>query len=173
MRIFGCGLAWFLVAFAAHVVRWRIARPAASAQALIRMMIAGVLIAAATTWFAGRVLPGADAFVPEDFGAGLRALVLALALAAAWVLTYPAVEVESPTLVIVAAIADGGAGGIAESELRRVLDDDALVKPRIRDLLDEGLAESRGGRIRLTAKGIGLARVFAAWRRALGLGAGG
>jgi hypothetical protein len=132
-----------------------------------------VLVAAAVTWFAGRVLPGAAVFVPPDAGEGLRALLLALALAAAWVMTYPAIEVESPTLVIVAAVAAAGPDGLAEAALRRALGDDALVRPRIRDLLDEGLAEARAGRLRLTARGAALARLFALWRRVLGLGTGG
>lgn len=173
MNTLACGLGWFAVAFVAHVLRWRIARPAASGQALIRLMVATILLAAATTWFAGRVVPGAAALVPANAGEALRALVLALALAASWVMTYPAVEVESPTLVMVKAIADRGAGGLAEAELRQVLDEDVMVSPRIRDLLDERLAALRGDRLVLTAKGAALARAFAGWRSVLRLGMGG
>jgi len=173
MNTLACGLAWFAAALGAHVLRWRIARPAASGQALIRLMVATILIAAATTWFAGRVVPGAASLVPVDAGEAVRALTLALALASSWVMTYPAIEVESPTLVIVRAIAGRGPDGLEEAELRRVLDEDVMVRPRIRDLLDEGLAVRHGDRLVLTAKGVALARLFATWRNLLRLGMGG
>jgi hypothetical protein len=100
-------------------------------------------------------------------------LILPLALAAAYVMTYPAIEVDSPTLVIVDLIAERGGAGIEAADLHQRLDDAYLLAPRLKDLVDEGLITVEGGRYRPLAKGVSLARLFAAWRRVLGAGMGG
>ena len=100
-------------------------------------------------------------------------MLLALALAAAYVMTYPAIEVESPTLVMIEAITRRGAEGLPRELLFEQLNDAVLVAPRIRDLVAEGWAEEHDGRLQLTAPGRRLVRMFILWRRLLGAEQGG
>jgi hypothetical protein len=53
------------------------------------------------------------------------------------------------------------------------LNDEVLVAPRVRDLLSEGLAVERDGRLHLSARGRRLVNLFIIWRRVLGAREGG
>jgi hypothetical protein len=166
--VIGVGL--FVLAFAAHVAWWRRGRPRRSGQTLICLLTVVILVGWGVALTAAS---GVTTSVPPDIFAWLQALVLALALAASYVMTYPALEIESPTLVIIEVIAQRGNQGIEVDEFHRCLDDSVLVLPRIQDLVDEGLAVLRDGRYQATAKGLMLVRVFVAWRKILGAGLGG
>lgn len=169
--VLGLGLALF--GFLLHLARWRIARPAGTGRALVVTLLSGIFgglaLLIALSWAA----PGLAALLPDGPLALGHALLLALALAAAYVMTYPAIEVESPTLTIIQAIARQGAGGLARDRLFAELNDSVLVAPRIQDLLDENLAHREDGRYRLTGKGRALARTFVVWRAILGAPKGG
>jgi hypothetical protein len=171
MSVVVIGVCLFLLAFAAHVVWWRHGRPRRSGQTLIYLLVAvivlGWLAAILAAWISDFASLLGDAF------ALLQALLLALALAAAYVMTYPALEVESPILVIIEEIAQRGPKGVEADEFHRRLGDSVLVTPRLQDLVDEGLVVRKGDRYTPTAKGISLARVFIGWRKILGAGIGG
>ena len=173
MAVLILGLALALFGFGLHLVRWRIARPPNSGKALVVTLVSGILGGAIVLALLSGISPELAALLPDGPLAMAHAVLLALALAAAYVMTYPAVEVESPTLVIVQAIARHGREGLARERLFEELDDSVLVAPRIQDLLDEELASRVDGRYRLTPKGRALARVFTLWRVVLGAPKGG
>lgn len=170
MSVVVIGVGLFVLAFAAHVAWWRRGRPRRSGQTLICLLTVVILVGWGVALTAAS---GVTTSVPPDIFAWLQALALALALAASYVMTYPALEIESPTLVIIEVIAQRGNQGIEVDEFHRCLDDSVLVLPRIQDLVDEGLAVLRDGRYQATAKGLMLVRVFVAWRKILGAGLGG
>lgn len=173
MPIVGLALVLFAGAFLLHLARWRLAPPAATARALLHTFIFGILggllLVLALAW----VLPGLAAWLPSHPFGVLQSLLLALAFAAGYVMTYPAIEVESPTLVMIQAIARRGARGLARSTLFEQLNDDVLVAPRVRDLVTEGLAVESQGRLHLSERGRRLVSAFALWRRVLGAEDGG
>lgn len=167
------GLLAFLVGFGAHLVRWRLAPPADSGRVLVLTMVVGVVATVVIAATLARFVPGLARLAPAGVIGLLHALLVGLALAAAYVMTYPAIEVESPTLEIVKAVARHEPQGLPAAALYRVLDDNMLVVPRMQELLDEKLAVLEGGRYRLTARGRSLARLFSAWRHLLGAAMGG
>lgn len=173
MSVLLLGLALPLVAFAIHVARWRHGLPNRPAQTLIVLMVGTILAGWTVVLVSSLAFVSLRQWTPGDVFAWIQALLLALAMAAAYVMTYPAIEVESPTLLIIEAIGRSGAEGIPESRLFEVLDDSVLLQPRLDDLVLEGLAVIENGRYRPTAKGIALATLFTGWRRILGLGLGG
>ena len=79
-------------------------------------------------------------------------------------ITYSAMEADSPSLVILNHIADAGSEGVAKDVFFDSLNDDILVKPRIKDLLRDKMAYLEEGRYRLTPKGIRFARIFILFR---------
>jgi hypothetical protein len=173
MAAFFLSIALFLLAWIVHVAIWHVKRPRATGQALILIMIASILAAVAILRIAAVVAPGIGFLLPPTIAEWAQAILAALGFAAAYVLSYPAIEVPSPTLVIITLIAGAEPQGLRPVELYQRLDDAFLVTPRIEDLLHEGLARETEGQIFLTPKGIRLARLFSAWRRLLGAGLGG
>lgn len=173
MTVLTLGLGLFFIAMAAHIALWRRRPPTRSGQTLMLLMtgmIGGGWVLAAA---AAHIWVLAAHALPTEIGAWLQALTLALALAAAYVMTYPAIEVESPTLVIIEIIAGRRAQGIEAAELHRRLDAEFLVAPRLQELLNEGLAVLENGCYRPTPKGMKLARLFTAWQRLTRGGLGG
>ena len=173
MPIVGLGLVLFAGAFLLHLIRWRLAPPGATTRALVATFVFGTLGGLALVLLLAGIVPGLTALLPPDPIAVLQALLLALALAAAYVMTYPAIEVESPTLVMIQAIARRGEEGLARTTLFAQLTDEVLVAPRVRDLLSDGLAVERGGRLYLSESGRKLVKLFVLWRRVLGAREGG
>ena len=173
MPIVSLALALFAFAFLSHLVLWRVSRPAATARSLVLTFIVAILGGLALVFWAAAAQPALAAWLPASPGAVLLSSILALALSAGYVMTYPAIEVESPTLVMIQAIARRGDTGLARRVLFEQLDDRVLVAPRVRDLLSEGLAVERGGRLHLGPRGHRLVRLFLVWRRILGAGEGG
>ncbi|MCZ7644144.1 MAG: hypothetical protein M5U26_02505 [Planctomycetota bacterium] len=96
-----------------------------------------------------------------------------MAFAAAYIITYSAVEVDSPSLVMIMSVDQAGAEGLPKVDFHRRMNDDVLVRPRLRDMLRDGLAVREDGRYRLTAKGRRSIRVFVLFRRLMRLSKGG
>lgn len=162
------GIFVFATTWCLHVVWWRTSRPQATARALIMLFGGGL----ALTLAGGPIIAAGLSF---DLGtiSLLRAILVAGALAAAYIATYPALEAISPTLALLDDIAAAPAPGLSCQALFAAMDDSVLLHPRITDLLNEGLVELVGDRHRLTAKGARVARIFTGLRRLLGLSVGG
>lgn len=124
-------------------------------------------------WLCGLIWPRFGTLLPVTASDWLQAIIAALAVACVYVMNYPAVEVESPTLVMIELFARAGRNGLSRDELYLALGNDFLVAPRVEDLLREGLAIEADGKCRLTQKGAKLEHVFGVWRRLLGAGLGG
>lgn len=80
-------------------------------------------------------------------------------------ITYSALEADSPSLVIVTTIANAGPNGLDKKYFDELMNDDILVKPRIRDLLLNKMAEMEGDKYVLTPKGVLFARIFIVYRK--------
>jgi hypothetical protein len=163
----------FILGFAVHLVIWRVKQPQATGQTLITTLVASIVGGAIVLWAGARIAPGLQAWLPASLSEWLQAIVAGLTMAALYVMTYPALEVESPTLLMIDILARAEPVGLTKDELYRRLSDDVLVIPRIEDLLREDLATETGGRCRLTKRGRRLEQVFSVWRRILGAGIGG
>ncbi len=162
-----------LAAFAIHLVAWRVRVPERQTRAVLAIFF-GTLATAllllpvlAASWPALRIpVP-----VPMPSYLSISGFVTAVTLA--YMITYSAVEVDSPSLVMVLAIDRAGPGGLPESEFDQGMSDALLVEPRIRDLLRDGLIREEDGLYRLTPKGVRMARLFIRHRWLLGAGKGG
>ena len=72
-----------------------------------------------------------------------------IAFALAYVVTYSALEADSPTLSLVRHIASSGLGGVREEELRDFMASRPFVGARLSALVEEGMVQEREGRIHL------------------------
>lgn len=94
-----------------------------------------------------------------------------------YLVTYSAVEVDSPSLVMIQMLQERGPRGIRFEEWAEALGDDTLVHPRIADLIRDGhvLRQDipQGTQLVLTAKGRAFIQIFVTFRRYLAVGKGG
>jgi hypothetical protein len=155
------------IAFTAHVLIWRLARPLNSGIALTSIF--------AITFTVG--LAFITALHPFNWRIAwtdcIRLTLLYLGLMTAYIATYPAVEADSPTLHMFDAIWKAGERGLSVQELRNTLGGDRVITPRLRDLLSERFAKLSGDKMVLTKKGKVMALIFHTYRRLTGRALGG
>ena len=131
MTVLVWGLALFLLAFLAHLALWRVHLPRHHIAVLLRLF-AGVLAAGTLAFplLPARVfLLGAPP--PRTAAELLHVGVIFVALALAWIVTYTALPVDSPSLTMLLSIAAAGPAGLPAAELEQLLTDEVLVRPRV------------------------------------------
>lgn len=162
MRVLVAGLLLFALALAAHLALWRLRQPRRHTRALLRIFF-GTLAAGA---LAGPRLAGAAPLTPAE---ALHLFVFFTALALSYIVIYSALQVDSPSLSIVLAIAGAGDRGLAREQLQRDLTDERLVRPRLEDLVRDAAVVCRDGVYRLRGRGGLFVGLIIAWRRLMGL----
>ena len=173
MTIFISGIFLFLFAFAVHVVVWRLHLPKRQMKVLLYIFGGVLIVGLLIIKYSSIVAENYPANVPSDFFEYLHIVFLYGALVLAYLVTYSAVEVDSPSLVMVTLIADAGFQGIAKDDFEQKMGDDILVVPRLRDLVSDKMVFIKNGTYILTAKGILLARIFIFYRKLLRASKGG
>lgn len=93
--------------------------------------------------------------------------ILFISLTAAYVATYPGIEVDSPSLVMVMEIFKAGADGLERHDIEQKMSNDILIIPRLKDLVKGKMAYLDGQIYKLTPRGIFLARFFTIYRKLL------
>lgn len=173
MRPVVAGLAVFGLLVVAHVVVWRLRRPAGQYVGLVALAL-GTLAASLVTFLAAGAIgaPGA-AFLPGTALDYATIVVLYGALFLAYVTTYSAVQADSPSITILLRIDEAGERGLATGELLAELDDRVLVLPRLDDLVRGGLARHDNGRYVIGPCGALMARVHRGYRALLMMEKGG
>lgn len=85
----------------------------------------------------------------------------------AYIITYSALEVDSPSLLIVKFIADAGPAGLDQELLSAKLSDELLIFPRINDLTLDKMAQWQGTKLQITPKGKWFVKTIMAYRSLL------
>jgi hypothetical protein len=153
------GTVTFLGAFLAHAALWRRGRPT---REMTRLFII----------FAALPLPfflAAALVFPEWTALLLFAFLWHLALAAAYIMTYPPIQAGCPSLKIVLMVKNAGDRGLSGDEIRGIFSKDALFEERFQDLVKDGLVAFKYDAWGITLGGRVLSRVFLAYRRLLNL----
>lgn len=133
------------VLFAVHLLWWRIALPRRQRAVLLGLfLIGGLALAPIVALLLGWLGFGALSFV-QWLNVGLAVVAFALA----YVVTYSALEADSPTLSLIRHIASAGADGVREEELREFMASRPFVGARLSALVEEGMVHEREGRIHL------------------------
>ena len=111
-----------LSAFASflHLVIWRIRLPRRQTNALFGIfafvLISGIFILfrfpGLISW---NLLPAKNIFEIAQF------IIFFTSVAAAYILSYPAVEVDSPTLIIIKAVSGAGRNGLDKDRLNEIV----------------------------------------------------
>lgn len=166
--IFLTSIIIFFICLGLHIFiwRWRNSRNSAAALLVIFIIfpsIAGVVIAG-FNWFG---------FIADIMKAPLNdwfaVYLLHFAISAGYILSYPAVEAASPSLAISLIIGGSGSKGVLYEDLLHHFNNEILLQPRIKDLMDAKLITESNGYVSITVRGIVFIRPFIFIRRLLGL----
>ena len=88
-------------------------------------------------------------------------------------ITYSALEADSPTLVMILIIAKTGSMGLKQESLNKLMTDEILVIPRVKDLLKDKMIVLNHEKYIITPKGVLFAKFFTTFRKILGAKKGG
>ncbi|MFQ5861548.1 MAG: hypothetical protein ACE5IC_00320 [Candidatus Brocadiales bacterium] len=173
MRVLFWGSAIFCASFFLHLVIWKVRLPKRQSKALFQIFF-GVLVASISIlWGTSAFLANRESSAPGSHLEYLHICLFFTSLTLAYILTYVAVEVDSPSLVMVMSIAMAGSEGLDEKRFNQRMTDDLLIKPRIRDLVHDELIYMEGNKYKLTSKGFLVVRIFSLYRRLLNAEIGG
>jgi hypothetical protein len=100
-------------------------------------------------------------------------LILYASVALSYMITYSAVQADSPSMAMLLRIEASGPQGRTREELIQDLSDEILILPRLNDLVLGDLAELKGDRYYITHRGSLLASVYIRYRALLGMEKGG
>ena len=122
--------------FAVHLVWWRVALPRRQRAVLLVLFLGGgIVLAPLVAWLVGSL-----GFAPLSWVEWLNVALAVVAFALAYVVTYSALEADSPTLSLVRHIAAAGRRGLAEAELGEFMASRPFVGARLTALVDEGMS---------------------------------
>lgn len=165
MRILLWGLVLFIDSFILHLIIWKIRVPVKQTNALLLLFFGNLFFCFAMFLSIRSFFPIYSQLIPSAPFEYLRICILFAALTLAYIITYSAIEVDSPSLIIVLAIDKAGKSGLEKSKLENFLTDEFLVVPRAMDLVRDRLIYSDNNRFKLTTKGRLFVAIFIFWRK--------
>lgn len=162
-----------LTAFVIHLAIWKLRLPKLQTRMILLIFFGMLCVTILTLPYLAAAAQELGISLSLRLAGYLHIAGFVISLTLAYMITYSAVEVDSPSLVMALAISKAGPGGLSDAEFQAMMNNALLVEPRIRDMLRDGLIRRDGEVYRLTRKGERMARLFAAHRLLLGAGKGG
>ncbi len=164
------GFALVTLAFIIHIAWWKISLPRRQTKTLLIIFFSVLLIGIGFLCPPVReaVFP-ASLPLPVELYQILQVCILFTGFTLAYMITYSAIEADSPSLVMTTMIEESMPEGIKKEDFEKAMNNDLLITPRVNDLLLDLMAEERNGRYYLTRKGRNMARLFASFRSLFGI----
>jgi len=164
MSIFMLAVLPWLAVFAVHFIWWRLALPSRQLRTILILFFVGFLLLLA-------LAIGCPAWLAADRAAWWWSLVYSSALywsaAFFYVITYSAMEGDSPTLALVLELRKAGRAGLTPEELEQFFARRPFLKARMSKLVTDGMLRESGDEFCL-AGGRSLAfDLILWWRRAI------
>lgn len=173
MRPLISALLAFSLLIVAHLAVWRIRRPAGQYVGLFSVCLV-VLVASVGSFYALQsVTIGLAPLVPATAFDYLNFMMLYTALALAYIVTYSAVQADSPTMTILLRIEQAEPSGLTLEEMLDGLGNQVLVMPRLNDLATGKLVSLHRGRYVIGSRGALLAKTHSLYRVLLKMEKGG
>jgi hypothetical protein len=164
----------FVFLLGAQVVVWRLVRPTGHYLTLSVLYVVALGLTVGACALAQDVPMLAAWLVPATLRDAVNFVTLYTAATLAYMVTYSAVQADSPSMAILLQIERAGARGLPRAHVMTALHDGVLVVPRLQDLVTGGLATvDRERRYAITGRGGTLARLYIAYRALLKMEKGG
>ncbi len=162
MRTALYGLPPLLIAWGIHMIQWRVRMPRRHLAALLATFAAVFVAASPLVWLAAGDL--GEARIPVV----LHAALFYWAAAFVYLITYTALEGDSPTLSLMRHVAASPAG-LDEDALQKFVGSRPFVTARLEALRTDGLVEERAGKFFSKGSPPLLYRGVLVWRQLLGM----
>lgn len=163
MNVFGTLAILLGVLFIIHLAWWRIAMPRRQRPALLALfVVGGAVLAPGVAWVGGLCGIG-----PLSYIQWLNVALGVLAFALAYVVTYSALEADSPTLSLLKFIDGRGGAGASFDDLRAFIERRPFVSARLGALIEENMLIEEAGRYRLAKHPYTLFRLVLLHREAV------
>jgi hypothetical protein len=164
----------FVLLLVAQFIVWRVVRPSGHYLPLLGLYLVALLATVGVFRALGGVALAAAWLVPGTIRDVMNFLTLYTAGTMAYIVTYSAVQADSPSMMILLQIEQGGASGLRREAMMTSLGDSVVVLPRLQDLVTGGLATiDAHQRYVITPRGTMLARLYIAYRTLLRMEKGG
>lgn len=163
----------FCLSFLVQLIVWKIRIPKRQTKVLLGIFFGTLITGLSALTAVPYLIPGLAVYAPKHSLEYLHISISFVSLTLAYMITYSAIEADSPSLVMIRAVAKAGSGGLDKKEFEKTMNDDLLVIPRVRDLLNDKMAYIDGDKYRLTPKGFLFARLFVLSRKILNAPKGG
>jgi hypothetical protein len=157
MAIFLTTLALFLTALGLHLLMWKVRLPKYHTRTLL-ILFALVIGAWLAMW----------PLLSMELSQMLHVCLFYAALSLYYVITYSAIEGDSPTLSLILHLDASGARGISSEEVHEFLEGRPFIKARIAALMHDGLLREENGRYFVAGRGSLFFRLVLAFRRLYG-----
>ncbi|MCP4989956.1 MAG: hypothetical protein GY928_29085 [Colwellia sp.] len=165
MRILFWGAALFTSAFVIHLVLWKIRLPKRQIKTILQIFFAVLAVGIIALWNLPDTVSFCGITPPACLPEYIQISMFFISLTLAYMITYTALEADSPSLVIMMVINAAGTCGLDKESFDELMNDDILVIPRIRDLILNKKVKMDGDRYVLTPKGVLFARIFVTYRK--------
>jgi len=152
-------------AFIIHFIIWKIRLPVHQKSILI-YIFSVTLIAGLALLFKFREnisLLGINA--PQELHEYFQICIFFISVSLAYMVTYSALEADSPSLVMIMTIANSGKEGLSQKNFGEKINNDTLIIPRLKDTLSEKLAYLKEDKYNLTPKGRIISSIFMIYRK--------
>jgi hypothetical protein len=173
MKVLLFGSALFFIAFIIHFIVWKLRLPKRQTKTMLQIFF--ITMTAGITGF--RLMPGLINIFgissPQTLPELLHIAQFFISLTLAYMITYSAIEADSPSLVMVLRIHRAGGTGLKKDIFEKEMSDELLIEPRVKDLLLDKMAFLDGNIYKLTTKGSLFAKIFIFYRRLLNAPMGG
>jgi hypothetical protein len=162
MNVLTMGLVLITSSFLLHVVLWHVRLPKRQTRCLLVIFFAFLALGLGMQHLVPEWLP--DWLRLHGLADDFEMSVMVVAMTLAYIITYSALEVDSPSLLIVKFVAERGAQGLPTREFYDNMSDDLLVRPRLQDLVRDQHVQLKEGRYHLTNKGRKFIAIFVFYR---------
>jgi hypothetical protein len=133
----------FVCAWSLHLAWWRVHRPRRPYRALVGLFLMTGLAGALLAWCCGVQLGWLEA---------IYGMVLYGLAALGYLITYSAIEGDSPTLSLVWFLHQAGPEGVTAAEMEEFFRRRPFASARIRALVDDGVLHEEEGGLRLRSR---------------------
>lgn len=164
MSVLFYGLGLILIAFVIHLFLWKIHLPQNHTKALLQIFFGTLTGGIFILWRFSNYIAFFNIPTPVSLYEYMQLSFFFVSLVLAYVITYSALEADSPSFVMVLSIAEAGSKGLDKNTFEQRINNDVLVIPRVRDLLAGGMVYLDGEVYKLKPKGIFIARIFITYR---------
>lgn len=165
MKVLLWGIILFVLAFLLHLIIWKIRLPKRQIRMLLLIFFGVLILGIVNLWSIMLPLTVLGLSAPYTLAEYIHVVLFFTSLTLAYIVTYTAIEVDSPSMVMVMQIDNACPYGLEKMEFAKTLTDDILVKPRIRDLVTAKLTYMDGDKYKLTPEGVLLASIFIFYRK--------